>query len=227
VGFPKTSIGRNALVAGLPASVQHTVVRASEPVQLVKGMRLFADGDAVPYVYFPTDALVSIVGTSADGAMVDLLSVDHQGVVGVSALLSVIPEPYDAVVRLPGQALRCSTAAIRAELPRQAVLRDALATYAARAARELAQAVVCRSFHRVRQRLARWLLVTVERRQDDTLAMTHEDLSHVLGVARPLITRSALELHDAGGIRYRYGRVVIVDRHVLERASCECYRLTR
>ena len=49
----------------------------------------------------------------------------------------------------------------------------------------------------------------------------------MLGVARPVVTKAAFKLHDAGAIRYRHGRLVIANRSALERWKCECHGLSR
>jgi hypothetical protein len=52
---------------------------------------------------------------------------------------------------------------------------------------------------------------------------THEFLSHMLGANRKSVTLAARSLQTAGLISYRRGRIQILDRAGLERASCECY----
>ena len=47
----------------------------------------------------------------------------------------------------------------------------------------------------------------------------------MLGVGRPSITLAAGALQKAGLIRYSRGSVTILDRHGLENAACECYRV--
>jgi Crp-like helix-turn-helix domain len=52
-------------------------------------------------------------------------------------------------------------------------------------------------------------------------------LSEMLGVRRTTVTMVAGVLQEAGLIRYRRGRIEIVDRRGLEEASCECYSVIR
>jgi len=44
----------------------------------------------------------------------------------------------------------------------------------------------------------------------------------MLAVRRPTVTLIAQKLQNAGLIRYRRGRITIVDREGLEKLACEC-----
>jgi hypothetical protein len=68
---------------------------------------------------------------------------------------------------------------------------------------------------------------TRDRSDSDVLSLTHEFLSDMLGVQRTSVTLIARQLQTEGLIRYRRGRVEIVDRDGLEKRSCECYEVTR
>ena len=49
----------------------------------------------------------------------------------------------------------------------------------------------------------------------------------MLGVTRPSVSVAAHTLQAAGLIRYRRGRVTVLDRQGLEDGSCECYATVR
>ena len=63
-----------------------------------------------------------------------------------------------------------------------------------------------------------------DRTDGDTLILTHELISLMLGVTRPGVTIAAGALQKAGLIQYTRGRLTIVDRVGLEQTACECYR---
>jgi CRP-like cAMP-binding protein len=216
---------KNRLLESLPPDLRARLAPRLEPVSLERGARLFDVGDVLTYGYFPTGGLVSLVALTEGGGTVELASVAREGVVGLPVLLHATTAPHQAIVRLAGGALRFHAQTMRREMQHHEVLRLALLTYANRATAELAQAVVCQCFHSVLQRLCRWLLTASDRAETDTLDLTHENLAQVLGILRPVVTKAALALQDAGAIRYRHGRLVIVNRRTLERSACECYQM--
>lgn len=85
----------------------------------------------------------------------------------------------------------------------------------------------CNTRHSIEQRLARWLLITHDRVRADQFEITQEFLAQMLGVHRQSITLAASHLQKAGLIRYRRGKLQVLDRRGLEEASCPCYRAMR
>jgi hypothetical protein len=63
-----------------------------------------------------------------------------------------------------------------------------------------------------------------DRTESNEFPLTQEFVAMMLGTSRPTVTVVAGTLRKAGLITYHRGSVVIVDRHRLEQASCECYR---
>jgi CRP-like cAMP-binding protein len=194
---------------------------------LEKGRDLFGADGPIRHVYFPTDGLVSIVGLTAGGGMVELGAVAHDGCIGLSEVWAVAATPHQATVCLPGAALRLEKQTLRVAMDKDEVMRKTLLDHASRWSPELAQGIVCHRFHTVLQRLCRWLLTAVDRTDLSVLEITHETLAHLLGVAHPVLSRAALELHDAAAIQTRRGRIVLLNRRLLEQSACECYNLIR
>jgi CRP-like cAMP-binding protein len=85
------------------------------------------------------------------------------------------------------------------------------------------QLVGCNITHTLRERCARWLLMTRDRVRRDEFPLTHDFLAMMLGVRRASVTEIAGELQDEGAIRYQRGLVTIVDEAKLMQRACECY----
>jgi CRP-like cAMP-binding protein len=88
---------------------------------------------------------------------------------------------------------------------------------------QLAQTSVCHRLHDLRERLACWLPTVHDRMQRDELFLTHDFISQMLGVRRPVVTSTALSHQKAGLISYRRGHVQILNRRGLEEIACEHY----
>jgi CRP-like cAMP-binding protein len=55
--------------------------------------------------------------------------------------------------------------------------------------------------------------------------LTQELLAQMLGARRTTVTLLAQRMQAKGLIRYRRGRIVILDRKALEACACECYQV--
>jgi CRP-like cAMP-binding protein len=85
----------------------------------------------------------------------------------------------------------------------------------------------CNGAHSVKERLARWLLMMVDRNDDNILRITQTLLAEMLGVQRPTITNAVREFEKAGLVAPGQRQIVVLDRRGLMRESCECYQLVR
>jgi DNA-binding transcriptional regulator YhcF (GntR family) len=66
-----------------------------------------------------------------------------------------------------------------------------------------------------------------DRAEGEALPYTHEFLSHMLGANRKTVTLAAQSMQTAGLISYHRGKIRVLDRSGLEKASCECYAIVR
>jgi hypothetical protein len=86
---------------------------------------------------------------------------------------------------------------------------------------------VCNRHHSLDQQLCRWLLLSLDRLQNNELVMTQELIANMLGVRREGVTEGALKLQQGGLIRYSRGRITVLDRPGLETRTCECYAVVK
>lgn len=65
--------------------------------------------------------------------------------------------------------------------------------------------------------------MTADRVQADQFQLTHDFLAQMLGVRRASVTDVAGRLARSGALTDTRGLVTVLDRDLLQRASCECY----
>jgi CRP-like cAMP-binding protein len=185
---------------------------------------LYEPRSPIAYAYFPNRGVVSAVTLMKGGTVIEVATVGNEGVVGLTAFFGDEESPNRMIVQVPGEALRMGSDALRAETSRDSPLRRLLVRYHTAFLMQLSQAVACNGLHQVQQRCCRWVLMTHDRVLSDEFPLTHEFLSHMLGVRRMSVTDVLKPLQDAGLIHNHRGRITVLDRPGLEAAACECYR---
>jgi CRP-like cAMP-binding protein len=217
----------NRLLAGLPAKALAQLRRHLEPVSLARGQSLTKPGVRIDYVYFPESGMVSLVHPLADGTQIEVGVIGREGFVGAAVLLGANSSPIEAMVQIPGSAVRMRATVFRQQVARNKPFSDAAHRYAQALHLQVSQTAACNGRHLLHERLARWLLTAHDRADSDELPLSHEFLSMMLGTRRVGVTLALGTFRTAGIIKNRHGRVTVIDRANLEDAACECYRSVR
>ena len=71
--------------------------------------------------------------------------------------------------------------------------------------------------------MCRWLLHMRNLSDSDDLMLTQDFLAQMLGVRRPSVSLIANALQKADLIKYRRGRIRVLDVKGLKKGACECY----
>jgi CRP-like cAMP-binding protein len=217
----------NRLLASLPRKSYRGLLEELAPVTLDFGDVLYEPGARIRHVYFPDRSVVSLL-TVVDGhSALEVGLVGHEGMVGIPLALGVDISPVRALVQGGGGAMRMSAGSLCKALDASEPLQRGLLRYAYGLMAQITQTAACNRFHVVEARLARWLLMTRERVGSGQFRLTHEFLSHMLGVRRVGVTHAASALQQRGLIEYQRGNIRIMDNAGLEAAACSCYRLVR
>jgi CRP-like cAMP-binding protein len=216
---------KNGLLAALSPENVERFFSNLDPVSLSTRQVLYDVGAPFEDVYFIEQGLASVLTNLMNGSMIGVGMIGMEGMVGVPALLGDEISAQQVIVQVPGTALRMKAAVCKAAFDESAAIRGILLRFAAARLNFSAQTAACNRVHSMKQRCARWLLMSRDRIQSDIMPMTHEFLSSILGVRRTGVTAVAGELQRSGLIRYCRGQVVIVDHPGLEATACECYRI--
>lgn len=218
---------QNELLAAMPRQAYDALAPALAPVTLPFGEVLYDANAAITHVYFPCESMVSLLLPVADHFDVEVGLVGREGLLGASLALGIARSPVKALVQGGGSALRLGAARFRRELAGNPALRRAVNRHLHSLMQQITQTAACNRFHVVEARLARWLLMTRDRMRSDTFRMTHEFLSHMLGVRRVGVTEAASSLQRKKLIEYSRGNIHILDNRGLEAACCGCYAIAK
>ena len=218
---------QNHVLAALPTPDYERLNRHLELVPLPLGSVLYESGAELSHLYFPTDSIVSLLYILADGASAEIAVVGNEGVIGISLFMGGATTPSRAVVQSAGHAYRLPVKVLKEEFARAGIMQQVLLRYTQALITQMAQTAVCNRHHSVDQQLCRWLLLSLDRLGADELVMTQELIANMLGVRREGVTEAAGMLQDAGLIRYRRGRITVLDRPGLEARTCECYAVVK
>jgi CRP-like cAMP-binding protein len=223
----KTSPASNRLLAQLPPDDLARLRPHLELVPFPLGMPVYESGGPQPYVYFPTDSIVSLLYVTGDGHSAEIAIVGKDGVVGVALFMGGETTPSRAVVQSAGHSYRLEASLLRVEFDRANELQHLLLRYTQALITQMAQTAVCNRHHSVDQQLCRWLLLSLDRLPSNELQMTQELIASMLGVRREGVTEAAGALQAAGIIQYGRGKITVLDRAKMEARVCECYAVVK
>jgi CRP-like cAMP-binding protein len=218
---------RNKLIAALPADIVQRLIPHLEWVDLPLGKILYESGDPERFVYFPIDSIVSLLYVTSNGASAEISVVGNEGIVGVAVFMGGGSTTSRAVVQSAGCSYRLTRQRLEDEFNRHGAFLHVMLRYTQALITQMAQTAVCNRHHSIDQQLCRWLLMSLDRLSGDELHMTQELIAKMLGVRREGVTEAAGKLHKLGIIRYKRGRIHVLDRPELERRVCECYSVVK
>ena len=218
-----SELAANHLLNGLDPHELSILRPHFSEVPLDTGTVVAEVGHPAEFVYFPTEGVLSLVGTTEAGGTVEVAVVGREGVASVSAVLGRNRLPFRIVTQVTGSAWRMPTEVLTRQIRDCGELHERILRYSETVILQVGQSAICNRFHNAKQRLARWLLMTVDRAGTRQLPLTHEFISYMVGGPRSAVTEAAAALRDSGAIDYRRCLVHVRDMERLQQESCECY----
>lgn len=219
----------NRLLDQLDRSETELIFQAGALVTLSPREWLITSGGPIASVYFPLDAVISLLTRANGHGDIEVVTVGNEGLVGLPRAWGVTDlDPLDAAqVLFPGRALRIDAERFQSWIRAEPAAAEVVASYTSDFVLQLRQQVVCSGLHSIEQRIARWILSAEDKLGRDQFPVTQEFLAQMLGVRRPSVTTAARHLQLRGCIDYRRGQLRVLDRAALERESCDCYQVVR
>jgi CRP-like cAMP-binding protein len=214
---------KNELLAKLPAELIASL--SPQAVELPVNFVLFEPNAPIEHVYFPENAVVSVISIMESGSSIEVGTIGREGMAGSAVLLETASTPYRSFVQVGDGGHRIGVERFKQAAKGSDILRTAALKYEAAFRTQTMQGMACNGLHNVEQRCCRWLLMTRDRVDTDDIKLTHEFLALMLGVRRPSVTEVLAPLQAAGLVHSNRGTISILNRKGLEARVCECYRV--
>jgi len=217
------NINLNKIISFLSPAVIREWAPHFEQVELKLGQVLYEPGRVLGHLYFPLTSIVSWVRILENGAATKVAITGREGVVGIYLLMGAEQTLNRAIVQKAGSALRMRLSAVLNNFHHGNEVQRIFLRYTQTLFNQMAQGSVCHRHHSLEQQLCCMLLLTLDRQDSNTIALTHELLASLLGVRREGVTQAAHRLMKQNFIRYSRGNITVLNRTALEQRSCECY----
>lgn len=216
------------MLAGLPDDERRRIAPYMECVDLSQGDTLLVTGESISYVWYPHNCVTSTLVDTPEAETIEVGMMGLEGVVGLSLLLGLSVSNTTVIVQVPGRAGRMPAEDfVRYIREPGGAAYDAMLRYTDAFLAMVAQTAACNSLHSIEERLARWILMTLDRVQCNVAPLTQEYLSYMLGVRRASVSIAASALQQRGLIKYSRGSLQVMDRLGLEQRCCACYSVVR
>jgi len=218
---------QNWLFHSIPEDAWQRLLPHIEEFDMPLGLVLSESGVKKSYLYFPTNAIVSLLYNLENGSSAEIAVIGNEGCAGVSIFMGGFSTLTTAVVQSAGKSYRIKANVIMEEFNRAGAVMHLLLRYAQALITQMTQTAVCNRHHTLDQQFCRWLLLSLDRLHSNELVMTQELIANMLGVRREGVTEAALKVQKAGLIKYARGHITILDRLGLEKRTCECYQVVK
>jgi hypothetical protein len=194
------------------------------PIALRERTILHEPRRRIEHVNFIESGIVSM-RTLVSGSILETSMVGCQGATGISVALGWELCAYQAMVLAPGRALRIKVDDLRRAMQQRPMIREHLLRHVQALTIHCAQTALCGVRHELEPRLASWLCLACEIQSHNTLPVTHEYLSTILGLRRPSVTEALNRFETDGLIRKIRGVLEVSDRQGLKLRACGCHNV--
>jgi CRP-like cAMP-binding protein len=171
--------------------------------------------------------MITLLFVTQDGKAIETATIGREGVLGAMAVFGPYRSKVRAVVQVPMTAVHISAPQLGAAAGASKAISLLCVHYNETLLSQARITAACNALHPIEERLCRWLLQTCEVIGTNTIHLTQEFLSEMLGVRRSSITEAAVKLQAAGLISYSRGVINILDISGIQQRACGCFQTLR
>jgi CRP-like cAMP-binding protein len=174
-------------------------------------------------IYFMEAGIASVVAVQSDETRVEVGLIGREGMSGIAVLLGGDQSPHSTYIQVAGEGQRMPARELRNALNISPSLRNPLLKFAQVFMVQTAHTAIANARANIDKRLARWILMAHDRTGDETIPLTHEFLSLMLGVRRAGVTEALQTLKRQKLIDTGRNQIVVRNRKGLERLARGSY----
>ena len=153
-----------------------------EAVDLPVRKQLEVRNRRVQNIYFMESGFASVVANGSSKPSIEVGIIGREGMSGISVVLgSNDRAAHETYIQVAGNGQRMSATDLRGAIAQSARLHHVLLRYAHAFLLQTTSTALANGRSKIEERLARWLLMADDRLDGDSIPLTHEFLSLMLG----------------------------------------------
>lgn len=191
-------------------------------VFLSKGQVLFEPNTVIDSVYFPVTSVCSMLAVTEGDVVIEV------GMFGSEGMSDQVVRQGDraffrTIVFVPGTALQVSADKFARIVHELSSLNELTMRYKDYAAVQFGYSAHAHGAFTVEARVARWILMAIDRSKNAELPIIHELMASLLCVRRSGVTTAVAVLEGTGAIKATRGLVTVRNREKLEEIAGDSY----
>ncbi len=219
----KSAQPRNQLLAAMSPADLALLLPHLQPVAMPLLKDLERPNRRIETVYFMEAGVASVVAVQPDATKIEVGLIGREGMSGTAVVLGGDQSPHATYIQIAGEGLRITADELREAMKASESLRTLLLKFVQVFTVQTAHTAIANARAHIDRRLARWILMAHDRIRDNTLPLTHEFLSLMLGVRRAGVTVALQSLKRQKLIDTARNQIIILDRKGIERKAGASY----
>jgi hypothetical protein len=217
---------QNKILGALPDEEYRRLLPFLELVHMPLGYVIHERRTRITQLYFPTTFIAARVYELRSGITRLVSMTGNEGVTDMFLLFGSDGTPATVLVQNAGYGYRIKANALKREFESGGALQQLLLRFSQTLLLQTEQSAL-EAYLTIEQRLCCFFLMILDRLTTDSMTMTHEFVSKMLGVRRESVSMAAHILQVEGAIHYRRGHITVVNRRLMEDRVHEGYAILR
>jgi CRP-like cAMP-binding protein len=218
-----SSSPRNQLLAAMSATDFASLQPHLKPMPMALLKDMERPNQQIETVYFMETGIASVVAVQPDETRVEVGLIGREGMSGMAVVLGGNQSPHSTYIQVAGEGQRITAKELRKAMNASQTLHSLLLKFVQVFMVQTAHTAIANARANIDKRLARWILMAHDRTGDNTLPLTHEFLSLMLGVRRAGVTEALQSLRSRKLFENGRNKIVVRDRKGIERMAGGSY----